>query len=311
MFADQEEAAESSTDDDQSSDDGNQHFDERSPIHEVYWVACDANRRNGPQILGHDDLSVKGTDGGVSGVVDDYRFFGSEKKELIEEITGDKDMYGLRKYRQDFPEPDDDMWAEHASEHYGIDVVGVHKIPSDEASERFNVDYSKDNVDPIYVPVLEDDNGNEVVYEPDDYYDAEDESDEPEDTEQAEIDESEDEPDFPADAEVAQEHLEEIPVDDLNKQERGALGKLRDPRKTNDEIAEEIGCSKNTVRKGLIKFLGEDGYEDIKERGKELQSDDYEDQMATDGGEEGRIAELEDRVERLESMFNSETLAEM
>jgi hypothetical protein len=265
----------------------------------------------------------------VSGVVDDYRFFNSEKKELIEEITGELDMYGLRKYRQDFSEPDEEMWKDAASERFGITVTGIHKIPTDEAKEQFNVDYSKSDVDPIFVPILEAPNGEEVIYDPDNFYDADDSTD---DTSESETDETMDasqdeEPDFPADAETVQTYLEEQSLSDLTLQARATLAKLRDPRRTNDDIGDEVDCSKNTVRNGLQKFLGEDGYEDIKKRGREMRSndtnDDYEGQMmTTDGGtttdsDDGSemvevdaeaFAKLEGRIERLESMFDSEVL---
>jgi len=299
----------------ETNEQDNQYFDERSQIHETYWVAVDCNRRSGPQILQHDDLSVSGTDTGVSGAVDDYRYFNDEKQELIEEITGELDMYGLRKYREDFDEPSEEMWTEGASEHFGINIVGVHKIPQQEAKEKYNVDYTKSDVDPIFVPILETEDGEEVVYSPVDFYDS-DES-QGESTEVTE-------PDFPSDPPTTQEYLESKPLSDLNKQERSTLAKLRDPKRTNREIAndEDINCSKNTVRKGLQKHLGDSGYKNIKARGKEMRStdksNDYEQQMtpATDGGESGdtvevdaqALAELEGRVERLESMFDAELL---
>lgn len=339
MFASQNTDNESTENDQENtSTDENQFFDERSQIHETYWVACDANRRNGPQIFQNDELTVKGSDDGVSGVVDDYRFFNDQKQELIEEITGEKDMYGLRKYRQDFPEPDPEMWKEGASDHYGINIVGIHEIPADVAQEEFNVDYSQDGIDPIFVPILETEDGEEVVYSPVDFYDSdESQATEPteaedEGTESETVDASlDEEPEFPADPDTVQAYLEEQPVSDLNKQQRSTLAKLRDPTKTNRDIAEmdNINCSKNTVRKGLRKFLGESGYEDLKERGKELRSggssgssNDYEEKMmaTTDGGsvEEGTdetvevdaeaFAKLEGRIERLESMFDAEVL---
>lgn len=303
------------TDFDDSSDetqeqDRKEHFDERSEIHERYWVACDCNRRNGPQILNSDTLTVKGTDSGVSGVVDDYHFFENEKKSLITEITEEKDMFGLRKYRNDFSEPDPDMWAEHASEHYGIDIVDCHKIPSDVASERFDVDYSKENVDPVFVPVIETDDGEEVIYDPVNFYDDNDTDDSDETSED----------DLPFDnAEDAQEYLEEIEQPELNKQEAGCLAKLRHPDKSNKTLAEAIGCSKNSVRLGCIKFLGDDGYKQLKQRGKEIGNDaeDYEKQMetSTDGGnkidtdgDQSRIDELEQRIEKLEALFNSDMI---
>lgn len=340
MFANQtEDGASTETDQENSADGENQFFDERSAIHEKYWIAVDANRRNGPQILQSDELTVKKTDNGVSGVVDDYRFFNGEKKEMIEEITGEKDMYGLRKYRQDFDEPDEDVWIEEGSDHFGINIVGVHKIPADEADERFNIDYSDDEVDPVFVPILETEDGEEVIYEPVDLYDSDETQGEPTgedpdgttDTAHPEEEaETEAEPDFPADPDVVMSHLEEQPLSDLTLQAEATLAKLRDPTQTNTEIAKDIDCSKNTVRNGLMKFLGEDGYEDLKERGKELksqetedQSDEYSEKMmaTTDGGsvEESTeaetvevdaeaFAELEGRIERLESMFSDELL---
>jgi hypothetical protein len=325
MFADQT-AEDGSTENDQENDatGGNQYFDERSEIHEVYWIACDANRRNGPQILQNDDLSVKGTDAGVSGAVDDYRFFNDQKTELIEEITGEKDMYGLRKYREDFPTPDEEMWKEAGSEHFGITIVGVHEIPADEAAEKFNVDYSKNEVDPIFVPILETEDGEEVIYSPVDFYDSDEtQGSEPEETEAdadtGEGEESEAEPDLPMEPKAAQEYLEEQPAVEHTMQMQSALLKLRDPSRTNTDIAEEVDCSKNTVRNGIQKFVGEDGYEDLKERGRQLRSGDYEEQMTatTDGGEvteeaeSTRIEELEARVERLESAFNMDALQKL
>lgn len=311
------------------------YFDERSEIHEIYWVAVDANRRNGPTILQHPDLHTKKTGEGVSGIVDDYRFFNEQKTDLIEEITGDLDMYGLRKYREDFAEPDEEAWVEAASEFYGIPIVGVHMVPEDEASDRFGVDYSKDSIDPIYVPILEVD-GEEVVYDPMEYYD---EADAPEQEEaEADSDDSDESetktpavPSFPAKPTEVQQWLEERPADSLNLQEQSALAKLRDPSKSNRDIAADIDCSKNTVRKGLMKFLGKDGYEAVKARGKELSNADdgddetdaaadYAAKMAatsgsstTDDGDDesadtGKLAELEARVERLESMFNVDAL---
>ena len=371
MFANQSDDSES-TETESTEQSENKFFDERSEIHEVYWIACDANRRNGPQILTHEDLHTKETDDGVSAVVDDYRFFQSQKKDLIEEITGERDEYGLRKYREDFPEPDEDLWVEAGTEHYGIPIVGVHQIPADEAMERFDVDYEQDGIDPIYVPVIEDpDTGEEVVYDPDNYYEgeaeetAETEESEPEPEAEAEA-ESEaveqaanggqgpatseaerstdegttSEPDFPADPDTVMAHLEEQPLDDLTKQARATLAKLRDPTRSNREIAGDIDCSKNTVRKGLQKYLGDEGYERLKARGKELreqeqadaeeqaesdETSDYEEQMMattsgdaeTESGDESRetvevdaeaFAELEARVERLESMFDAELL---
>lgn len=321
MFANPTSDEASTEDDDQSSTDGNQYFDERSQIHETYWVAVDCNRRSGPQILQHDDLSVSDTDTGVSGAVDDYRYFNDEKQELIEEITGELDMYGLRKYREDFDEPSEEMWTEGASEHFGINIVGVHKIPQQEAKEEYNVDYTKSDVDPVFVPILETEDGEEVIYSPVDFYDSDESQGETtESTETTEVTE----PDFPSDPPTTQEYLESKPLSDLNKQERSTLAKLRDPKRTNREIAndEDIDCSKNTVRKGLQKHLGENGYKNIKARGKQMRSmnkgTDYEEQMtpATDGGKSGdtvevdaqALAELEGRVERLESMFDAELL---
>lgn len=329
MFADQEEETSSSDSDNQQNTaaDGNQYFDTRSEIHEIYWVACDANRRNGPQILNHDGLTVGNTDAGESGVVDDYRFFNNEKQELIEEITGEKDMYGLRKYREDFPEPDEEVWKEAASEHFGINIVGVHKIPTEQAMEEFNVDYSDEDTDPMYVPVIEMDDGEQVIYSPVDFYNSDETEGESieveavEDVDEGEDEGTESEPSFPADADTVMEYLEEQPLDELTYQAKCTLKKLRDPSKVNQDIADEVGCSDNTVRKGLKKYLGDEGYDDLKERGKELRSksggESYEEKMAmsADGGEPETVevdaeafAELEGRIERLESMFDSELL---
>lgn len=289
----------------QTTDD-NKFFDERSEIHEVYWIGCDANRRNGPQIRKNDELTASDTEAGVSGVVDDYRFFKEHKTDLIEEITGDMDMYGLRKYRQDFPEPDPEIWAEAGTEYYfdgtPVEIVGVHKIPEDEAMEKFDVDY--DEYDPIFVPILDFGDGEEV-YDPQDFYESDDspqetESGEATETEQetAEADDEQseskgsyesqmstsDEPDWPVEPATAQEYLEEQEWDDLNKQEKATLAKLQDPTMSNRDIADldRVDCSKNTVSKGLKKLLGDDGYEQVKVRGRELRKEQSSDDTDTE-----------------------------
>lgn len=338
MFATQNQTP--SNDSDQTtSNDGGKYFDSRSEIHEVYWIAVDANRRNGPVILQNPNLHTKETDSGVSGVVDDYRFFQEQKKELIEEITGDLDMYGLRKYREDFPEPDEDMWVEAGSEHYGIPIAGIHKIPADEAKERFDVDYSTEGVDPIYVPILDVD-GEEVVYDAKEFYEGEEPESESESdtsaTDKGTGNEGEGmaHPDFPTDPATAMEFFEEQEWDSMNLQQKSTLLKLRDPTKSNRDIAAELDCSKNTVRKGLKKHLGDDGYDAVKERGKELRADGdakdagtntedaeaYMSKMGSDDGDDDNpdeevvtvpkeeFEELKARVERLEAMFNLDAI---
>lgn len=319
--------------DDNNDDNDRQYFDERSAVHEVYWIACDANRRNGPQILNHPDLSASDTDDGVSGVVDDYRFFNDHKQELIERITDDMDMYGLRKYRQDFEEPDEDMWCEDGTEYFfdgqPVEITGVHMIPEDVASDRFNVDYSKDGIDPIYVPILDFGSGGEI-YEPQDFYESDDSQEES--TESNEEDESTSyeeqmssdstdstdstttmtKPDLPANAKEVQEWLEAQDPDDLNLQEQSTLVKLRNPQYSNRHIAEEVvDCSKNTVRQGLINHLGEDGYNDLKKRGKEVEETvtTSDDDDSTEQADSDRVKELEARVEALEQ-FIENTFAE-
>lgn len=346
MFANTETEAQSSETTQTTT--GGQYFDSRSEIHEVYWIAVDANRRNGPQILQHPNLHTKQTGEEVSGVVDDYRFFQEQKQNLIEEITGELDMYGLRKYREDFPEPDEDLWVEAGSEYYGIPIAGVHQIPEDEARERFGVDYSQDGVDPIYVPILEVE-GQEIVYDPEDYYEGQEPEESTEESETKTTDDTmtAERPTFPADPADVQTWLEERDYDSLNLQERATLAKLRDPTKSNRDIAAEIDCSKNTVRKGLKKFLGDDGYDAVKARGKELRKQEtgnangaesaagtkYAEKMSasdTDGEEEEAEAssdaedndsepemvevpreefeELKARLERLERLFNLDEL---
>ncbi|MFC6953762.1 hypothetical protein [Halorubellus litoreus] len=257
-------------------------FPGRIQSREDYWAGIDLKRIVGASVLRSDKVRAKEKDGSTmtadrnrSPLLREYDLVMEISKDLSKAFRSDKsdNLPGLREYRNQFPEPDADMWRDFFARTFGdsFKLTGIHKVPQDVAMNTYGIDYTKDKQDPIYLPEFE---GMGVYQVP------------PELEESEAVEETESEPEPESSGKPA------------NAGDKAAQYKKDHPHLSNDDVGAKFNISGTAVANACKRNFGEEGYEAIKAEGREARQ--------TEGGFE--FVESEPETESADLPFTADQL---